>query len=97
MTAIEMSEKVQDGVLKAVTTTQGWTLGAMRSTASAFDTVKPDTSRMPFADKVPTPSEAVELTFGFWGKLLDAQHSFASEMADIYAPPAVVVTPAKKA
>ena len=52
MNALEMTEKVQDGFLKVVETTQGWTLGAMRSTSGAFDTFKPDTSRIPFADKL---------------------------------------------
>ena len=37
MTAIEMTEKIQDGVIKAVETSQDWTLGALKSTASAFD------------------------------------------------------------
>ena len=30
MDALEMTEKVQDGVVKAVETTQNWTLGALR-------------------------------------------------------------------
>jgi hypothetical protein len=87
MTAIEMTEKVQDGVLKAIETSQSWTLGALRSTSSAFDTLKPDASRIPFADRVPSPAEAIEATFGFWGKLLDAQHSFVSGITEIYATP----------
>jgi hypothetical protein len=88
MTAMELTEKVQGGVLKAVETSQGWTLGAMRSTASAFDTMKPDPARIPFADKMPTPAETVDSTFGFWSKLLEAQHTFAAGMVDIYAKPA---------
>jgi hypothetical protein len=96
MTAIEMTEKIQDGVLKAIETGQNWTLGALRSTSSAFDTIKPDPSLIPFADQAPTAAEAVDVTFGFWGKLLDAQHSFVSGIAEIYAPPAPTVT-AKKA
>ena len=72
MTAIEITEKIQDGVLKAVETSQAWTLGAMRSTSSAFDGIKPDPSLIPFADKVPTATETLDVAFGFWGKLLDA-------------------------
>ena len=52
MNALEMTEKVQDGVVKVVETTQNWTLGALKSTSSAFDTFRPDTSRIPFADKL---------------------------------------------
>jgi len=92
MTVIEVTEKFQGGVLKAIETSQNWTLGAIRSTSSAFDTLKPDTSLIPFADKVPSPAEAVDVTFGFWSKLLDTQHSFLSGVVGLYAPPAARVT-----
>ena len=98
MNALEMTEKVQGGVLKAVETSQAWTLGAMRSTASAFDGIKPDPSLMPFADKVPTATETLDVAFSFWGKLLDAQHTFLTGVVEVYAPPApkVTATVAKK-
>jgi len=100
MTAIEITEKIQGGVLKAVETSQAWTLGALRSTSSAFDGIKPDPSLIPFADKVPTATETLDVAFGFWGKLLDAQHAFLAEMVDVYAPKAAAkvttVTTAKK-
>ena len=94
MTAIEITEKIQGGVLKAVETSQVWTLGALRSTSSAFDGIKPDPSLIPFADKVPTATETLDVAFGFWGKLLDAQHAFLAELVDVYAPkaPAATVT-----
>ena len=88
MTAIEMTEKVQDGVLKAIETSQSWTLGALRSTSSAFDTLKPDTSRIPFADRLPSPAETIDMPPSpSAGKLLDAQHSFVSGVMEIYATP----------
>jgi hypothetical protein len=98
MNALEMTEKVQDGVLKAVETSQAWTLGAMRSTASAFDGIKPDPSLMPFADKVPTATETLDAAFSFWGKLLDAQHTFLTGVVEVYTPaaPKVTATVAKK-
>ena len=94
MTAIEITEKIQGGVLKAVETSQAWTVGALRSTSSAFDGIKPDPSLIPFKDKVPTASETLDVAFGFWGKLLDAQHTFLAGMVDVYAPkaPAAKVT-----
>jgi hypothetical protein len=92
MNALEMTEKVQDGVLKAVETSQAWTLGALRSTSSAFDGIKPDPSLIPFADKVPTATETLEVAFGFCGKLLEAQKSFLTGIVELYAPPAVKVT-----
>jgi len=97
MTAVEMSEKIQDGVLKAVETSQKWTLGALRSTSSAFDTFKPDPSLLPFAEKAPKPAEAIDSAFAFWGKLLDAQHAFLSGVVEIYGKPAVRATPTKRA
>jgi hypothetical protein len=100
MTAIEVTEKIQDGVLKAVETSQAWTLGALRSTSSAFDGIKPDPALIPFADKVPTANETLDVAFGFWGKLLDAQHTFLAEVVDLYAPktdaPKVTTVPTVK-
>jgi hypothetical protein len=93
VTAIELTEKIQGGVLKAIETSQSWTLGALKSTSSALDAFKPDPALIPFADKVPTPSETLEVAFGFWGKLLETQHSFFSGVVDIYAPPATKVVP----
>jgi|SRR5580704_4802602 hypothetical protein len=85
-TAIEVTEKIQDGVLKAVETSQAWTLGAVRSTSSAFDSIKPDPAIIPFADKVPSATETLDVAFGFFGKLLDAQHAFLTGLVDVYAP-----------
>ncbi len=95
MTAIEITEKIQDGFLKAVETSQAWTIGAMRSSSSAFDGIKPDPALIPFSDKVPTATETLDVAFAFWGKLLDAEHAFLAEMIDVYAPKAPVakVTP----
>jgi hypothetical protein len=95
MNALEMTEKVQDGVVKVVETSQNWTLGALRSTSSAFDTFRPDTSRIPFADQMPSPAETVESTFSFADRLLAAQHAFMSGMAEIAMPPTTPVV-AKK-
>jgi hypothetical protein len=86
MNALEVTGKVQDGVIKVVETSQNWTLGALRSTSSAFDTVRPDLARIPFADKLPTPSETVETTFSFADRLLAAQHAFVSGLVDISSP-----------
>lgn len=96
MNALEMTEKVQDGVVKVVETTQNWTLGALKSTSSAFDTFRPDTSRIPMVDKLPTPTETVESTFAFADKLLAAQHSFMSSLAEMSMPPATATVVTKK-
>jgi hypothetical protein len=96
MTATEMTGKVQDGVLKAVETSQKWTLGALKSTSSAFDGFMPDTSKIPFADKLPTPTETVDMTFDFAGRMLEAQHAFLSGLIEISTPPAPVTPVAAK-
>jgi len=96
MNALEMTEKVQDGVVKVVETTQNWTLGAMKSTAGAFDTFRPDTTRIPLMDKLPTPSETVESTFAFAEKMLAAQHAFVAGMVEISMPEPTAVVTTKK-
>jgi hypothetical protein len=96
MTALEMTGKVQDGVMKVVETGQGWTLGALRSTSSAFDTVRPDMSRVPFIDKLPTPTETVESTFSFADRLLAAQHAFISGLVEISMPEPATTVVGKK-
>jgi hypothetical protein len=97
MTALELTEKVQDGVIKVMETSQNWTLGALKSSTSAFDTMKPDPSRIPFADRMPTPSETVETTFSFASRILDAQHAFVTGLVGLTATPAAPVVVAKKA
>jgi hypothetical protein len=86
MNALEMTEKVQDGVVKAVETTQNWTLGALRSTSSAFDTFRPDTSRIPLIDKLPSPKETVDATYSFAERLMSAQKAFVTGLVDISTP-----------
>jgi hypothetical protein len=83
MTTLEMTEKVQNGVMKAVETSQRWTLGALRTTSAAFDGVLPDTSKIPFADKMPSPAETIDMTFAFTSRLLEAQHAFLSSLVEI--------------
>ena len=53
---------------------------------------------MPFADKVPTATETLDVAFSFWGKLLDAQHTFLTGVVEVYTPaaPKVTATVAKK-
>jgi hypothetical protein len=97
MTALELTEKVQDGVIKVMETSQNWTLGALKSSTSAFDSMKPDTSRIPFADRLPTPAETVDTTFSFATRMLDAQHAFLTGLVELTATPAASVTVTKKA
>ena len=83
-TVLELTETMQGGVVKAVEASQRWTLGALRTTTSAFDGAMPNMPKMPFADKLPTPKESVDVSFNFAEKLLKAQKSFLSELTTIY-------------
>jgi hypothetical protein len=84
-------------MIKAIETSQGWTLGALQSTSSAFDTFRPDMSSMPFADKLPTPDETLDTAFSFAGRLLEAQHAFLSGLVGMTAPAPAPTPVAKKA
>jgi len=89
MTTVEMTEKVQDGVMKAVETSQRWTLGALKSTTSAFDMAKPDLSKVPFSDQMPSAVEAIDMTYAFAARLLEAQHAFMLGLVGLSEPTVV--------
>ncbi len=94
-TVMEMTTSMQDGMLKAIESSQAWTLGALSTTTSAFDGMAVDPSQFPMADKLPTATEVLESTFDFAQKLLDAQKAFLFGLVDM-APKTPAPTPAKK-
>lgn len=96
-TALEITNSVQDGVVKAVETSQRWTLGATRKTADTFDGMIPDAPKLPLVDRLPSPQQAVDAGFGFVERILATQRAFASEMAALATRPAPAVPTAKKA
>lgn len=97
MTALEITETIQNGVLKVVETSQAWTLGAVRSTTGAFDGMVPDTSWMPMADRLPTPKDAIDQTYTFAERMLEAQRSFLVDLVAIMpGAPAPAPVPVKK-
>ncbi len=96
MNILEITEKVQNGTIKAIETSQGWTLGALKSTASAFDTFRPTPARIPFAEHLPTPAETVDTSFAFVGRLLEVQHGFLTSLVDLSTPPAPTAVAAVK-
>jgi hypothetical protein len=93
-TTLEITQTLQDGVLKAVETSQRWTIEAVKASTSAFDGLTPDYSWLPMADLMPAPQAAIDQTFSFASKLLEAQRRFLLELAS--AAPAAPVTPAAK-
>jgi hypothetical protein len=95
MNPMKTTEKLQDSVIQAVETSQRWTLGALRSVTSAFDAATPDLSRSRFADRMPSAVDAVDVTFAFAGRLLDAQHAFVLGLLGLSSPAAEPVVPVK--
>ena len=59
---------------------------AAQVVAALVERTKVDPSTIPFSDKVPTATETLDVAFAFWGKLLEAQHTFLTGMVDVYAP-----------
>jgi hypothetical protein len=94
-TATDITETVQDSVLKAIETTQQWTLEAAKAFASTVDSLVPNRPVVPFADRFPEPQEALASTFDFAEKVLATNRSFLTELASIGVP-AGRVTAVKK-
>ncbi len=82
MTTIEITETIQDGVLKAVETTQRLTLEAFGAGVSSLDGLLPARPAMPFAPMI-TPEEAVGATFRFAESLLVSQKAFLTELVGL--------------
>jgi len=78
-TATEITETVQNGILKVVEKSQRFTLDALKTATGTFDSLVPGRPSMPFAGVV-SPQELVDSSFGLVEKLLEAQKSFVTEL-----------------
>ncbi len=94
-TATEFAETLQDGIVKAIETSQRITLEALGATMSTIDGILPERPALPFAPALVAPKEAVDTTFRFAEKLLASQKAFMSEIAGL-TEPAPVAGPVKK-
>ena len=94
-TTIQITESVQDGILKALEAGQRLTVDAARAVASTIDGVLPELPALPFAGVLPSPKEAVDTSFRFAERLLAVQRSFISDLVELGGSPAA--SPAKKA
>jgi hypothetical protein len=95
MNPMKTTEKLQDSAIRAIETSQRWTLGALRSVTSAFDAATPDLSQSHLFDRLPSVADTVEVTFTFAARLLEAQHAFVLGLLGVSAPPAAPVVGAK--
>jgi hypothetical protein len=94
--ATELTATVQDGIFKAIETSQRIALEAVGAAMSTLDGFIPETPAMPFAGKLGTPKEAIDSSFGFAERLLASQKSFLKEIATLTAPATPVAAAAKK-
>ena len=89
---------LQDQILDTITAVQDPIVEAVTQwaeTASGF--LPEDRPTLPFADQLPTLTDAVELSYGFAERLVQNQHEFASSLVEAFGPlfPAVKAAPAK--
>ncbi len=89
----EITESLQDGLIKALETSQRLTLEAFGAGVSSLKEVMPTGPVMPFATTMVTPEEAVNSTFRFAELLLESQKSFVAELVALAQP---IATPVKK-
>lgn len=95
-TATEITESVQDGVLKAIEVGQKLTIEAVAATASTIDGILPARAVAPLSQGPITPQELIDTSFRFTTLLLDSQKAFLSELTTVAVPSATTATPAKK-
>ena len=76
----------QDQTLKVVRQSQQAVVDAVRTWAEAVESAIPELPALPYGDRLPTPSEVVETSFGFAEQLLAAQREFAQNILAAAAP-----------
>jgi hypothetical protein len=82
------TQELQSQILDSIRKSQDAVVDALRTWAEAIHSVTPSLpiSTVPFADKLPKPSELVADAYDFAGQLLAAQRKFAEDVIQITAP-----------
>jgi hypothetical protein len=78
--------KAGDRVISAVKQAQDLTVAAVSTVTETIGNLLPDLPTLPFAEQIPAPKELVKTTFSLADKWLDAQKSYALDLADALAP-----------
>ena len=86
MTTIEITETLQDGVLKAIETGQRLTLEALGAGVSSLDGLLPSSALTPLGTPLVSPGEFIDSGFRFAESLLASQKSFLSELVLLAEP-----------
>jgi hypothetical protein len=82
------TQELQTQVLDSVRKGQETVVEALRTWAEAVHSLTPSlpVPAVPFADRLPKPSELVADAYDFAGQLLAAQRKFAEDVIQITAP-----------
>ena len=82
------TQELQSQILDSIRTSQEAVVDALRTWAEAVHSVTPPlpVSTVPFADKLPKPSELVADAYDFAGQLLATQRKFTEDVIQITAP-----------
>ena len=79
-------KSVQDSVIEAIKQAQSFTVDAVRSVTDTVAPLVADLPKLPYADQLPDPAEAVDAGFSFWNALLDANREFADQLLKAFEP-----------
>src|SRR3954453_14014402 len=90
------AQSAQERTRKSVKQGQQAVVEAVRTWATAVEKKMPDTSALPYADKLPTPKAVVEAIFDFAEAVLKAEREFVESLMDAAAPVIEPKAPAKK-
>jgi regulator of protease activity HflC (stomatin/prohibitin superfamily) len=85
-TVNDYTQAAQEQTLKAIRQAQQAVVEAVRTSAKTAEKTIPETPALPFADKLPTPQEIVQMSFGFAEELLKAQREFAENLLTAATP-----------
>jgi len=80
MTTTEVINKVQQETLDTVVKSQQAVVDAVSVWSKSVQRLGAQIPALPKVDGVPTAEQAVESTFDFTRKLIDAQHKFATNL-----------------
>jgi hypothetical protein len=88
-TATEMTDSVQEGVLKAIEVGQRLTVEAVTAAASTVEGVLPAraaSATAPWTEGLMSPKELIETSFRFTERVLESQRAFLTELVTITTP-----------
>lgn len=85
-TITDNTQAAQEQTLKAIRQAQQAVVEAVRTSAKTVEKTIPETPAVPFGDKLPTPQEIIETSFGFAEELLKAQREFAENLLTAVMP-----------